>query len=138
MAVARGMKRSTALKLGAARAAAVVQLAAATPEDDTPEQVAKGGVRVRGHHAPVRPQEMSARAIQQAARVERRSHRTTKATDAGHAAAEARLAKVTARLRQRDAHATLELIVTRRRGEHATPTVRLMASLAAFEALLRR
>lgn len=80
---------------------------------------------------------MAASAIRQAARVERRSHRTTKPADALRAAAEARLAKVAARLKKADAHATLELAVTRRKGEATTPTVHLSASLKAFEALLR-
>lgn len=130
MAVARGMKRSTALSLGLTRAAAVVELAAATPEDDTPEQLATGKVVVRGHHAPLRPKEMSAREIREAAQVERRSHRKKGA--AVDDAAEARVAEVQARLAKKDPHATATLVIARPKGGSPTPTLKLSVSLAAF------
>jgi len=129
MAVARGMKRSTALSLGLTRAAAVVELAAATPEHDTPEQLAKGKVVVRGHHAPLRPEQMSAREIRQAAQVERRSHKKKDVEVA------ARVAELQALLVKKDPHASVTLVTTRPKGGTPTPTLKLSASLAAFEAV---
>ncbi len=129
MAVARGMKRSTALSLGLTRAAAVVELAAATPEHDTPEQLAKGKVVVRGHHAPLRPEQMSARQIRQAAQVERRSHKKKDVEVA------ARVAELQALLVKKDPHASVTLVTTRPKGGTPTPTLKLSASLAAFEAV---
>lgn len=138
MAVAGGMKRSTALSLGFSRAAAVVELASATPEDDTPEQLARGKVTVRGHRAPLRPEQMTARAIQRAAQVERRSH-LGKASGASGASGEAaaRVAKLQARLAKKDPRAKAELVTVRPRGGSPTLTLKLSVSLAAFEALFR-
>jgi hypothetical protein len=140
MAVAGGMKRSTALSLGFTRAAAVVELASATPEDDTPEQLARGTVTVRGHHAPLRPERMTARAIQRAAQVERRSHLAKGAGADGEAgaadAALKRVAKLQARLAKKDPRAKAELVTVRPRGGTPTLTLKLSVSLAAFEAVM--
>jgi hypothetical protein len=127
--VAQGLKRTTALSLGPARAAAVIALTRATPEDDTPEEVARGKVTVRGHRKPVRPADMSAREIARAAATERRSHRA-KAT--GTTDAEAWLDALVARLRRVDPHATARLVERRRKGERATTGVSLEASLASL------
>lgn len=135
IAVARGMKRSTAMKLGMSRAAAVLQLAAATPEHDTPEQVATGKVTVRGHHAPIRPATMSAREITRAAKVERRSH--AKSQKPGADTVAATIAKIEARLRKRDPQATAALGARRAKGT-STPLVRVSVTLTAWEALFGR
>jgi hypothetical protein len=136
MGVARGMKRSTALKLGLTRAVAVLSLTAATPEDDTPEQVANGKVTVRGHRTPVRPAQMSAREIERAAKTERRSHRA--AAKAGGDDDAARVAKIEARLRKRDPDATAALVSKRAKGRSPTALVRVTMTLAAWEALFGR
>ncbi len=130
MAVARGMKRSTAISLGLTRAAAVVELAAATPEHDTPEQLAKGKVVVRGHHAPLKPEQMSAREIRQAAQVERRSHKKKDVDDGS-----TRVAELQALLVKKDPHASVTLVTTRPKGGTPTPTLKLSVSLAAFDAV---
>lgn len=134
MEVARGMKRSTALSLGFSRAVAVVKLAAATPEDDTPEQLVGGKVTVRGHRAPVRPKELSARAILRAAETERRSHRRGR-TDEDDAA-EARVERLLAKLRKKDPRATARVVIARPKGGAATRTLKLSVSLEAFEAVV--
>lgn len=133
MEVAKGLKRSTALSLGPTRAAAVIELTKATPEDDTPEQVARGKVVVRGHREPVRPKEMSAREIERAAQVERRSHRKTTASEDD---AETWVARLRSRLQKADPHATVRLVRRRRKGESSTPAVTVEASLEALRALL--
>ena len=134
IAVAQGLKRTTALSLGPTRAAAVVELAKATPEDDTPEEVAHGRVKVRGHRAPVRPKDMSARAIERAAAVVRKSHRKQEATADD---AEAWLARLLSRLQTSDPHAQARLVRRRRKGESPTTAVAVEASLSALRALLR-
>ncbi|MBK7395736.1 MAG: hypothetical protein IPJ34_05375 [Myxococcales bacterium] len=74
MAIADQLTRKRAIELGQTRSLALIGLAAATPEADTAEELARGKVRVPGHHAPLEPGKMSAKAIQRAATVERRSH----------------------------------------------------------------
>jgi hypothetical protein len=133
MDVAKGLKRTTALSLGATRAAAVIELTKATPADDTPEQVARGEVVVPGHHAPVRPKDMSAHAIERAASTVRKAHRPRKGRDDD---AEAWLAKLVAKLRKRDPHATGRLVKRQRKGETATTAVAIGASLEALRKLL--
>jgi hypothetical protein len=133
MSVARGLKRTTALTLGATRAAAVIELTKATPADDTPEQVARGKVVVPGHRAPVHPKDMSAAAIERAASTVRKAHRPRKGVDDE---AEAWLAKLLAKLHKRDPRATARLLKRQRKGETATTAVALEASLESLRKLL--
>jgi hypothetical protein len=130
VAVTRGLKRTTAVKLGLWRSAAVLELTEATPEDDTPEQVATGKVTVRGHRTPVRPKEMSARAILQAAKTERRSHRSPKTDE--DAEVEAAVAKLEARLRKKDPRATATVAITRPKGGTVTRKLKLSVAWEAF------
>lgn len=74
MAIPAQLTRKRALALGQTKALALIELAAATPESDTAEELAKGKVTVRGHRTPIEPRKMTSRAILRAAQVERRSH----------------------------------------------------------------
>lgn len=81
MAIADQLTRKRAIELGQTKALALIGLAAATPEADTAEELARGKVRVPGHHAPLEPGKMSAKAIQRAATVERRFHQKKSAAE---------------------------------------------------------
>ena len=109
MSIPDHLTRKCAAGLGQSKALALIELAAATPEPDTAETLARGKTRVRGHAAPIEPGKMSARAIQRAAGTERRSHRK-KADGATEATAWA--AKAKGRLAALGA--TLELAEVRR------------------------
>ncbi len=102
MSIPDQLTRKRAVALGQSKALALIELAAATPEADTAETLARGKTRVRGHAAPIEPGKMSARAIHRAAGTERRSHRkkedvATEAT-AWAAKAKARLSRFGATL----------------------------------------
>lgn len=130
IAIPTQLTRKRALSLGQSKSAALIELAAATPEPDTAEALAKGTVVVRGHHAPIRPSTMSVRAIQQAARVERRSHRKDVDDESPVAAAEAWIERATKALAAVDPHGELSLKNMRRKGE--APQLELVVR-CAFE-----
>lgn len=130
IAIPTQLTRRRALSLGQSKSAALIELAAATPEPDTAEQLANGTVVVRGHHEPLRPARMSARAIQQAARVERRSHRKDVGEGAPFAVAEAWVERANEALRAVDPHGEISLKNMRRKGE--APEVELVVR-CAFE-----
>jgi hypothetical protein len=135
IAVARGLKRNTALALGPSRAAAVVELAKATAEHDTPEEVAQGEVVVRGRRKPVRPKDLSAREIARAAAAVRRSQRAKSPVDDDD---QAWLERVIVKLRKLDPHARARFVTLRRKGESVTRAGVIEASVESLRRVLGR
>jgi hypothetical protein len=74
LGIVRQVPRRLAVAVGQTKAAALVELAAATPEDDTPEQLATAKLVVRGRHRPVDLATSSAKEIRRLARDVRREH----------------------------------------------------------------
>jgi len=89
IAIPKELTRKRALTLGQSKSLALIRLAAATPESDTAEQLARGTTRVPGHRAPIRPGKMSAREIERAAKTERSAHRSRSKRPADSLLAEA-------------------------------------------------
>ncbi len=141
IAITKNLTRRRALSLGQTKSLALIRLAAATPEADTAEELARGKITVRGHRRPIAPGKMSARQIEQAARVERRAH-AKKPTGAGApsdglAEAEAWAARANARLEKVDAHARVEVKRMRRRAETTAIELVIRCGFDHREALAR-
>ena len=119
MAIPKQLTRKRALSLGQSKSLALIRLAAATPERDTAEELARGTVTVRGHRAPIRPGKMSAREIERAVRTERSAHRSEskRPADAALARAEEWAKRAEAKLRTSDPTARVSLKQGRRDGE---------------------
>ncbi len=66
--------RKLAIDLGQSKTAALVELAAATPEDDTAASLAISKLRIRGAHEPVDLAEASVRKLREVAKAVRREH----------------------------------------------------------------
>ncbi len=123
IAIPKELTRKRALGLGQSKSLALIRLAAATPEPDTAEQLARGRTRVRGHRTPIRPGKMSAREIERAAKTERSAHRSKskRPADSLLTEAEAWAERATAKLkgvatfsvkqRRRDGSLALGLVV---------------------------
>lgn len=132
MEIPKQLTRKRALALGQRKATALIALAAATPEPDTAEQLARTSVRTRGRHQAVVPSKLSSREIERLAVVERRSHAKKDPAAATLARAAAWAEKATKAL---GAPAKIEVCRTRRKGVAEAIELRIACSLEQRAAL---